>query len=111
MLTMKNSKPLLYGLVFAASLGVGIARAAADDQDTSADVSGTPLSVEGYCHLKFPAMRAHTLASNQPELKSTDSGDLVDFYGPCNHDPAGKDEIESQKEDLAIRRQAGLVEG
>jgi hypothetical protein len=35
------------------------------------------------------------LAWSQPVLKDTD--DIVDFYGPCNHDPVGKEEIQSQK--------------
>jgi len=35
------------------------------------------------------------LASSRPVLK--DSDDFVDFYGPCNHDPLGQDEIQAQK--------------
>jgi hypothetical protein len=111
MFTTKNSKPLLYSLVLAASLGVGLARAVADEQDTSNDVSTSTLSLEGYCHLRFPAMHARSLASSHPELKNADAGDFVDYYGPCDHDPSGQDEINSQKEELEIRRQAGLVEG
>ena len=48
-----------------------------------------------YCHTKFESIREETLASSRPVLK--DSDDFVDFYGPCNHDPLGKDEIQAQK--------------
>jgi hypothetical protein len=49
-----------------------------------------------YCHLVFPAIREDTLSSAQPVLKDADSGDVIDYYGPCDHDPLGKDEIASQ---------------
>jgi hypothetical protein len=107
MFTTKNSKPLVYGLILATSLGIGAARASADDQD----VSTSTLTLEGYCHLRFPAIQGRTLSSDHPQLKSEDSGDIVDFYGPCDHDPLGKDEVDRQKEELEIRRQAGVVEG
>ncbi len=52
---------------------------------------------DGYCHLKIPAMRPSTLATD-PELKSTATGDVIDFYGPCDHDPKSKKEIAAQKQ-------------
>ena len=60
------------------------------------DVISKDVLTEGsYCHTKFESIREDTLASSQPVLKDTD--DIVDFYGPCNHDPVGKEEIQSQK--------------
>jgi len=50
-----------------------------------------------YCHLHFPAIQPNTLSSDKPLLKSKDSGDIVDFYGPCDHDPVGYDEVCRQK--------------
>jgi hypothetical protein len=32
-------------------------------------------------------------------LKSAGTGDVIDFYGPCDHDPTGKDEVASQKQE------------
>jgi len=49
-----------------------------------------------YCQLRFPAIRPSTLASNRPELKRESTGDVIDFYGPCNYDPLGKDEVARQ---------------
>ena len=57
-----------------------------------------------YCHLKFSAMDEKTLASNRPRLKPAASGDIIDFYGPCDESPTGKDEIQQQKlEESAVR--------
>ena len=49
-----------------------------------------------YCQLRFPAIRPSTLSSDRPELKRSTTGDVVDFYGPCNYDPLGKDEVARQ---------------
>ena len=37
-----------------------------------------------YCHMKFPAIRETTLFSDHPQLKSSTSGDVIDFYGACD---------------------------
>jgi hypothetical protein len=57
------------------------------------------LTDDSYCHLKFPAIRPSTVGTDQPQLKSAETGDTVDFYGPCNHDPLGKDEVAHQKQE------------
>ncbi|MGH7783303.1 MAG: hypothetical protein ACREO5_05640 [Candidatus Binatia bacterium] len=104
MFTINHGKPLCCGLAFAATLGVSTAHAWADDDfpshQESAEVSTAPLSLENYCNLKFPAIRGRTRDSDNPQLKSANSGDVVDYYGPCDHDPLGKDEILSQKHDF-----------
>ena len=56
-----------------------------------------------YCHMKFPAIRENTLERDRPALKDARSGDIVDYYGPCDHNPAGKDELEAQRR-TAIRQ-------
>jgi hypothetical protein len=57
-----------------------------------------------FCHLRFPAIRPSTLDSDKPELKSATTGDVIDYYGPCDHDPIGKEEVQSQKKLLDDRR-------
>jgi hypothetical protein len=47
--------------------------------------------------LKFPAIREETLDWDHPVLKDSTSGDIVDFYGPCDHDPLGKEEVQDQR--------------
>ena len=101
MLIQKNSKAVVFAAVLAASLGFGIAHAWAVEGVISKDVvEATELEGEGdYCHLKFPAIEPGTLGSDHPVLQSADNGEIVDFYGPCNHDPIGPDEVKSQVAD------------
>jgi hypothetical protein len=74
----------------------------------SLGASGSALAVDGvlskqeftpgsYCHMKFPAIRPSTLAGNKPELKSSTTGDVIDFHGPCDENPGGKDQVVSQR--------------
>jgi len=58
---------------------------------------------ENYCHMKFPAMRQRTLASDHPQLKRSDTGDVIDFYGPCDESPTGNDQVISQKQEEQFR--------
>ena len=87
---MKNKK-LVVGILFlGGAIGLG---------GTSTHAEGViskEVSSEGsYCHAKFETIREDTLASSQPVLKDVD--DIVDFYGRCDHDPLGKEEIQAQK--------------
>ena len=69
-------------------------------------LSAAALNRDGtYCHLRFPAMRPSTLGSPKPELKPATSADIVDFYGPCDYDPVGKEEVLRQKQQEEDRRQ------
>ena len=49
-----------------------------------------------YCHMKFLAIDEVTLGTSHPVLKDASSADVIDFYGSCDHDPLGKDEVHSQ---------------
>ena len=48
-----------------------------------------------YCHMKFPAIREDTLSESMPNFSA--SGDLIDYYGACAHDPLGNEEVQSQR--------------
>jgi len=54
-----------------------------------------------YCHMKFPAINEETLSWARPVLKDAASGDIIDFYGPCDHDPLGNEQIVAQQRELA----------
>jgi hypothetical protein len=95
---MKIAKSFFAAVLLIGSVGVTYAAAVAPGVISSA--VSTPGS---YCHLRFPAIREDTLASNRPVLKDAREGDIVDFYGSCDHDPLGKDEIESQRQQAAER--------
>jgi hypothetical protein len=49
-----------------------------------------------FCHLRFPAIRSRTLGTDKPQLKPATTQDIIDYYGRCDHDPLGKEEVESQ---------------
>jgi hypothetical protein len=87
---MKSMKLVVCVLFLGGAIGLGGTWARADSV-----VSKDVLTEGSYCHTKFESIREETLASSRPILKDTD--DLVDFYGPCSHDPLGKDEIQVQK--------------
>jgi hypothetical protein len=66
-------------------------------------ISKVPDSSGSFCHLKFPAIRQDTLFSDRPVLKDASEGDIIDFYGPCNYDPLGKDSILRQRYEHKLR--------
>ena len=94
-------KTTLSVLFLAGALGFGISSAAAAESVISKD----RLSNTNYCHIKFPAIEERTLSWKNPILKDPRGGDIIDFYGPCDHDPLGKEEIQSQKRDVQRRFQ------
>ena len=74
----------------------------------SGSLAGNALAADGvllkqeytpgsYCHMKFPAIRPKTLATDQPELKQSDTGDVIDYYGSCDESPSGKDQVAEQR--------------
>jgi hypothetical protein len=96
---MKTMKTVLSVLFLAGAMGSSIASAAGTENVISKDV----LTEGSYCHIKFPAIEERTLSWKRPVLKDSSEGDIIDFYGPCDHDPLGKEEIQSQKRDLQRR--------
>jgi hypothetical protein len=97
---MKMATSFLGTLLLVGGLGVDSTLAAAPGV-----ISNQVLTPGSYCHLQFPAIREETLASHRPVLKDPSSGDIVDFYGPCDHDPLGQDEISSQRQNRERNRQ------
>ena len=97
---MKVKKTILSIVFLLGTMGPSVSSA-----DAAASVVSKDAFTEGsYCHIKFPAIREQTLGTAQPVLKEADSGDIIDFYGPCSHDPLGKDEIQSQIRQVQHRR-------
>jgi hypothetical protein len=99
MIAMKNSKPVFYGLIVASTLAMGAARAWAQD----GIISKAQTAQGDYCHLKFPAIDPLTLGTEHPRLQDSQTGDIIDYYGSCDHDPLGKDEVERQEQDQLVR--------
>jgi hypothetical protein len=95
---MKKVQAFLAALILVGTTGIGTALAADDGV-----IFKEPLTLGSYCHEKFPAMKSGSLDDNKPTLKSPSSGDEVDFYGPCNESPTGKDQQNEQKLDFEHR--------
>jgi hypothetical protein len=60
-------------------------------------VSKEESTADSYCHMKFPAIREKTLAGDNPVLKNSTTGDVIDFYGSCEESPTGMDQVVSQR--------------
>lgn len=73
-------------------------------------ISKVPDSSGAFCRLKFPAIKEETLYWDRPVLKDASDGDIVDFYGPCNYDPLGKDEVRRQRDQFRQRERHHLPE-
>src|SRR5262245_44333529 len=89
---MKIATSFLVAVLFTGTLGA-LNNVIAEDGILSKDqFTGT-----SYCHEKFPAIRQGTLGNDQPELKDSSTGDVIDFYGPCDESPLGQDQLQAQK--------------
>ena len=88
---MKKSVSLLSNLLLSSTLFWAVPSVGAEEM-----ISSVPTDTTAYCHLKFPTMREDTLSWEQPVLDPL-SGNIVDFYGPCDYDPMGVDEIRVQR--------------
>jgi hypothetical protein len=95
---VKIATAFLAALLLVGGFGVNNANATAEGV-----ISNATLIPGVYCHLTFPAIREDTLSSDRPVLKDASEGDIIDFYGACNHDPLGEEEIASQKRQAAER--------
>ena len=83
---MKTMKTVLSVLFLAGAMGSSIASTARAEGVISKDA----LAEGSYCHMKFPAIEERTLSWKRPVLKDPSEGDIIDFYGPCDHDPLGR---------------------
>lgn len=63
-----------------------------------------------YCFLKFPTIKEETLFWVRPVLNVPSSGNIISYYGSCEHDPLGREEILRQRRQLEERRRR-LPEG
>jgi hypothetical protein len=95
---MKIATSFLAALLFVSSLGASSAFAAAEGV-----ISNAVLTPGSYCHLTFPAIREETLSWDRPVLKDPSEGDIIDYYGSCDHDPLGQDEIARQRQQASDR--------
>lgn len=94
---MKTNTLILTGLFLAANLAWGTSTVKADER-----ASKVTMDSVSYCHMKFPPISGETLYSDHPVLDES-AGNVIDFYGSCDHDPLGADEVQSQRAGIADR--------
>ena len=92
---MKSTTLFLASLLLVGMLGTTTRVATAAD----GVIYKQELTPGSYCHLKFPAIREETLHRDHPVLLDPSDGDIIDYYGPCDEDPLGKDQVHEQKLD------------
>jgi hypothetical protein len=88
---MKSIGSFLSAVIVIGSVGVSSMVLASDGV-----LSKQELNPGGYCHMQFPAIHQRSLAGTQPVLKEG-TGDVIDFYGPCDESPTGNDQVQSQR--------------
>jgi hypothetical protein len=96
---MKKTITLLTNLLLSSALFLSVPLARGDVVGGQESIVKVPSADGSYCHMKFPPMREETLSWDKPVLNET-AGNVIDFYGPCDHDPTGKEEIENQRRDI-----------
>jgi hypothetical protein len=92
---MKKSVSLLSNLLLSSTLLLGVPMAHGEEL-SSGQVVKVPATNASYCHMKFPPMREDSLSWKQPVFDDSSSA-IIDFYGSCDYDPLGNDEIRVQR--------------
>jgi hypothetical protein len=88
---MKKSVSVLCNLLLSSTLFWAVPSVEAEEM-----VSMVPTDITEYCHLKFPPILEESLSWQRPVLDPS-TGNIMDFYGPCDYDPLGVDEIRVQR--------------
>jgi hypothetical protein len=97
---MKKTKVLISMAMFVGALNVSESPSWA----AQGIIYRSAAASDNYCHLKFPAIRENTLYSSRPVLKDPRDGDIIDFYGPCDYDPLGQQEVMRQRAEMVRER-------
>ena len=89
---MKRTVSIVTNLLLSSTLFWGVPTASGQEGVVKVSADAT-----SYCHMKFPPISEDTLFSSNPVLNES-AGNIIDFYGSCNHDPLGADEVETQRQ-------------
>ena len=94
--SIKIAGSLLAALLFIGASGANCNAIAAESNATGA--KGVLMKQEyvpgSYCHQKLPAITEGSLAGDHPVVSQSD---MIDFYGPCNQNPIGKEQVQDQR--------------
>lgn len=91
---MKTAKLSFAALLLSANIVATHTPASADE------IPGLVLNEESaacsYCCREIMAQTTQSLAGQQPLLKRPNSGEVIDYYGPCGETPDGQDQPDAQ---------------
>lgn len=62
-------------------------------------VSEDRLVPPSYCPIQISVSTPESLLGEQPVINRPNSGELIDYYGPCGEIPLGKDQPDTQRLD------------
>jgi hypothetical protein len=54
---------------------------------------------ESNCPMQIRTSTPESFLGEQPVLKHPNSGELIDYYGPCGETPVGQDQPDTQRPD------------
>jgi hypothetical protein len=84
---------------------VGGSSYAFESKSSAKNANGIVLKEEyepgSYCHQKLPAITESSLAGNHPVVSQSET---IDFYGPCNENPVGAEQVTAQRIASADRK-------
>ena len=93
----------LAALLFIGAWGTNSNALGAESKATGAEgiLLKQEYAVDSYCHQKLPRYGRVSLAGDHPVLSAEET---IDFYGPCNQDPLGKEQLTDQRIENSDRR-------
>jgi hypothetical protein len=94
---MTKTISLLANLLLSSTLFWGVPAANGEEV-----IQKEAIESSSYCHMKFPPMLENTLSWDRPVLNEN-AGNIIDFYGPCDHDPTGAEEVQVQRREFLRR--------
>ena len=94
---MKTAKFFFAVLVLSANVVATYTLASA--KEISGLVSKDGGVPESDCPMQIRASTPESFLGEQPVLKHPNSGELIDYYGPCGETPVGQDQPDTQRLD------------
>ena len=88
---MKKTISLLTNLLLSSTLFWGVPTAEGQE-----GIVRIPAETTSYCHMTYPTIREDALLWLDPWLNES-AGNIVDFYGSCDHNLLSVDEITAQR--------------
>ena len=89
---MKKNISLMINLLLASTLFWGVPLAYGEELNSEETISTVPAELPSYCHIASPAMREDSLGWAHPVFEDS-AVNAVDFYGPCDYDPLGIEQL------------------